>query len=478
VPEALRQKKMPDHDHHSCDPDALHRLLSALVDGDLSSADLTRLDAMLFESPAARAEYREFMCVESLLTWTIASSENCLADPRPAPQPRRFRAAAWLAVAAVTLVVGVAALAWIPLIPRPARDVMLTAEDAAVWLDGRHRPVGRAVGVGPLRLESGNAQITFPSGAVVAMQPGAEVEILGPNRLFLKVGQVTPFVPPAAKGFTVVSPSGEVIDFGTEFSVHVGRDGQTDVFVIGGEVDVTGGQSGRDTPLRMTQGFATTFNPADKGPLLTQQPLLIDHFEAAGGPLTLTAIDPRQASRVADGWLRIPIDRGSATTQAVIAGDFATLLGRKSTISFKAMLPGNGRVAHGRWLALVIDDGSGGPPMAFDSRAQAAVMMSPMWQAGLRVEGEPIINGEIFPRSQGIEGPYQVVFQIDDTQAAHQAHGSAVVTLMINGLEFVRQQPIQLGTRPRLAFQTYVTQPVNADGEALIDDFSISTDVR
>lgn len=461
-----------------CDPEAVHRMLSALVDGDLSADEFARLEEMLLESPEVRAEYREFMGVESLLAWTAGSAGNRRPRfDRLSPWQRGFRAASWLAFVAAALATGLAAVAWIVIPVRTPAAVVLTAEDDAVWHGDRKLAVGRPVGDGPLRLESGNAQLTFPSGAVVAMQPGAEVEVLGPNRLFLRAGQITPFVPPAAKGFTVVSPGGEIVDFGTEFSVQVGRDGQTDVFVIGGEVDVAGGHAGRETPLRVTQGFATHFSPGDEGPVLTQRPLVIDHFAAAGGPLMLAETDPRQASRVADGWLRIPIDRASAMARVVLDHDFTPVVGRRSTISFKAMLPGNGRVAEGRWLALVIDDGSGEPPMAFEPRAAAAILMSPLWQAGLRVEGRPFKTREIFPRFSGSEGPYQVVIGIDDTPAVREAHGSAVLTLMINGLEFVREQPVRLGGRPRLAFQTHVTRPIGADGEALVDDFSVSTDV-
>jgi hypothetical protein len=121
-----------------------------------------------------------------------------------------------------------------------------------------------------------------------------------------------------------------------------------------------------------------------------------------------------------------------------------------------------------------LDAGGGQPPLAFEPSAAAAVMMSPMWQAGVRIEGLPIVSKEFFPRGLGIEGPYQVVITIDDTPAGRAAHGSAVVTVMINGLEFATEQPFQLGERPRLAFQTYVTTPSKADAVAVIDDFSVS----
>jgi hypothetical protein len=212
-------------------------------------------------------------------------------------------------------------------------------------------------------------------------------------------------------------------------------------------------------------------------PVMTQRPLLIDHFDRPDGPLMLKDIDPGQESRVANGVLSIPIPRMAKMARFEIDHDFSSLAGRRSAISFRALLPNNGRVHLHRWLALVIDAGGGQPPMAFEPSAAAAVMMSPMWQAGVRIEGLPIAGKEIFPRCRGIEGPYQVVITIDDTPAARAAHGSAVVTVMINGLEFATEPPFQLGERPRLAFQTYVTTPSKADAVAVIDDFSVSVAV-
>jgi ferric-dicitrate binding protein FerR (iron transport regulator) len=463
----------------SCDPEALHGRLSALVDGELSAAELAELESQLLASPTARAEYREFMCVEALLAWSSTTG----AEPAvPATdRPRRGvapRAAVWLGlVATAALSAGLALVAWIPTVARPPSAVFLSAADGAVWHGSRPLAIGAAVGPGPLRLAAGSAQLTFPSGAVVALQAGAEIEVLGPNRLFLRGGRVSPFVPPQAKGFTVVSPGGQVVDYGTEFSIAVGGSGQTDVFVIDGEVGVTNGHAAGSKEVRLTQGFGTQMSAVEADPVMTQRPLLIDHFDRPDGPLMLKDIDPGQESRVANGVLSIPIPRMAKIARFEIDHDFSSLAGRRSAISFRALLPNNGRVHLNRWLALVIDAGGGQPPMAFEPSAAAAVMMSPMWQAGVRIEGLPIAGKEIFPRCRGIEGPYQVVITIDDTPAARAAHGSAVVTVMINGLEFATEPPFQLGERPRLAFQTYVTTQSEADAVAVIDDFSVSVAV-
>jgi hypothetical protein len=74
-------------------------------------------------------------------------------------------------------------------------------------------------------------------------------------------------------------------------------------------------------------------------------------------------------------------------------------------------------------------------------------------------------------------GPYQVVITIDDTPAGRDATGHAALTVMINGVEFVKRFPIELGDHPRLAFQTFMSRREPGVSHAVIDDFSVSVDV-
>jgi hypothetical protein len=55
-------------------------------------------------------------------------------------------------------------------------------------------------------------------------------------------------VPPAAKGFTVVTPDGDAVDLGTRFGVDVPAEGDSEIHVFEGEVIATG--AGGDRSLR------------------------------------------------------------------------------------------------------------------------------------------------------------------------------------------------------------------------------------
>jgi hypothetical protein len=474
------------------DEQELDRMFSALVDGMLSHEDRARLEVLLMADAAARRRYLEFMQTEFLLASEIGfgeASADAAAIARHCPMSvGSRRGGAWwprfFGGAAAALLVALAA--WVWRADGPSRlsgarpSARITAVHDAEW-DAAEPPVqDKPVAPGPVRLIRGSAQITFASGAVVAIHAPASVEVLGGNRMFLRSGRVTPYVPPSAKGFTVVSPSGEVVDFGTEFSIGVGDDGKTDVFVIDGEVAVAGGHGAAVKPMHLTQGFASQFATTERQPEVTLRPLVIDHFDGERGPLLRQDFEASHPSFVRDCKLWLPIDgrpnRQVSTVHTVLDHDFSSMSGRRSVISFKAMLPDIGTAHFGRWVALVIDDQDGDPPNAAESDANLGVMLSPFWKVGMRVGGKGVVGlpSSAFRRSEEAVGPFQVVMTIDDTPAAHVEHGTAVVTTMVNGLEFIRNYPFHLPEQPRLSLHTHVRAREGGSGFAIIDDFSVS----
>jgi hypothetical protein len=275
-------------------PDDLAALVSALIDGTITLDDQARLERWLRDDRAARDAFRDFMEMESIFAWELVKTavshsmepegDHDGRSARRSPWDGWSRAAMWLlpivAAAAAAVVVAV-----LPTIGRERAEgtrpevrchARLVDATEAVWADGSRLVVGDGVADGPLHLLAGAAQIRFESGAVVTLNAPSEIEVLGDNRLFLRSGKIMPFVPPAAKGFTVVSPTGEVIDLGTEFSVSVDPDGRTDVYVVDGEVDVAKGHTNRANLLRMTQGFGTRLTPVDGGPKITERPFVIE----------------------------------------------------------------------------------------------------------------------------------------------------------------------------------------------------------
>lgn len=514
-------RPLPLADLPGADSEAM-RLISSAFDGTATRTDLDALERLL-EDPAMLRVYMAMAEQHAGLAWRARWRAGPDADflrgfiapavpgdPVPGDSasgsPSRGRRAARVAVALATATLALlgAFVAW-----RAgdgargrnaaARIATVTALDNAQWDGPRQFAVGDPLASGPVRLLDGRAQLRFDSGATVTLNGKTELEIVNGRRVFLRSGRITPFVPPTAHGFTVVSPGGEVVDLGTEFAVGVDEAGRTNVYVIDGKVDVASGHASSRQPLRMTQGFgARLLAPSIDVPDLTQSPIVIDHFDidrskarpATAGESLLRWTDLTQGwpARVDEGRLVIPFADDPAWSEPAVQirldNDFSRLVGRRSTIAYKVTFPPGGTAGVKRWLALVFDGGAEGSepeemPLAQSDEAVVAVMASPVWQAGVRLRGQRLPCGPIFRRDEDATGPYQFVVSIDDSPEGRIENGGTRVDVMVNGVEFATNKIIELGDHPRLAFNTYLPRGKGWQGDAvaIVDDFSVSIEV-
>jgi hypothetical protein len=110
-------------------------------------------------------------------------------------------------------------------------------------------------------LEQGIAQIAFKDGAQILLQAPCEFYLKSSNCMQIVTGSLTAQVPPRAHGFTVETPSGRIIDFGTEFGVAVNDLNQTEVHVFEGTVGIKSSKRARRTaPETLEQGDAVQFD--------------------------------------------------------------------------------------------------------------------------------------------------------------------------------------------------------------------------
>jgi len=91
---------------------------------------------------------------------------------------------------------------------------------------------------GTLQLLAGVAEIQFDSGARILLEGPATLTLQTAMRGFLETGQLVARVPPQATGFTIETPRAKIIDLGTEFGVRVQPDGDLEVHVFEGTVDL------------------------------------------------------------------------------------------------------------------------------------------------------------------------------------------------------------------------------------------------
>lgn len=245
----------------------LHELLDDLVENNLAGARRQRLEQWLLESEAARRHYVRFLDMSASL---VHYAEERISDEDEedfAPDEEqgklvRFVRPLLAVAAAVTL--GFFGLQGLK--DDKAGEGSAAPESAEAGTEGVSEPVSsvadvdavatltRAVGVdwaedselrpslgeplsaGKLKLDAGLAQVEFRQGAYVVLEGPAEFDLTHANEGALRVGRLRANVPQVAKGFTIDTPKGKVIDLGTEFGVNVEENGVTEIFVYVGKV--------------------------------------------------------------------------------------------------------------------------------------------------------------------------------------------------------------------------------------------------
>ncbi len=212
----------------------LERIERAL-ENQLSSEEWKQLQQDIVADPELRVKYVEHAWIHGQLR----SERHLLADllVEDSPRPLRFMGSVIWAAAAVLI----AALVILATSGEDLPETVATlieAEDCK-WA-GSDLPTaqGARLGPGTLALVEGMATLEFESGATVTLEAPTTLEILSKMRCRLIEGSVVADVPEPAHGFTIDTPSLEVIDLGTRFGVTASAFGDSHVFVFEGEVEV------------------------------------------------------------------------------------------------------------------------------------------------------------------------------------------------------------------------------------------------
>ncbi len=247
-------------------PDGFLDLLDLYCSELIDDAGFCRLESILLGSDAARRHFVAYFHHHTEIQFAIRAGRAAdsalaqIASPgvslsRSTSASRRWRSRfagrGWIGVAgAVALVAMIGAavrmggrnglLRW-------GRDAAAHSSSSNIaWLvnaqdcrwTGQAQKPGRDMQSGKkLRLERGLAEIEFDRGARIILQGPAGLELVSSTSARLLYGTLTARVPAQAKGFTILSPSGKVVDLGTEFGLSVDPAGATTVRVFAGEVE-------------------------------------------------------------------------------------------------------------------------------------------------------------------------------------------------------------------------------------------------
>lgn len=253
-------------------------VVAAVCHGAVSDEQARTLNALLRGNPVARDEYilrleihARLASEPDLLSRAELDATNTLhvgfglANPQEVsslPAPRRVRDPRIWAVALAACFALIAGAWWALNLWNTGERrgttshaiAMLNRVVDAEWMPGTEAPrLGAPLEPGPLRLKAGLVQVVFYSGARLAIQGPAELELVSPSEASCRHGKLTAEVPPQARGFRIGTPQVRVKDLGTSFGLDVTNQ-RTELHVFKGTVEMQPAAGGARQELQEGSG--------------------------------------------------------------------------------------------------------------------------------------------------------------------------------------------------------------------------------
>lgn len=291
----------PNEDFYS----QVHRLVVDQLYGNESDKLIagSELSCLLQDNPEAQREYLNYVQDVASLRWVLCGHEN--DENTPITKNTRIRQSfdftfnrSWIsgiafmlaALLLLSLTIGHSTFPWflsdqassspqeiansekgmltLELTKEPGGEVATTHTNVvevatvssllkAEWNESSIQPglLSRMSVGDQISLSHGTVELTFDRGAQISVFGPAEIEILTPTSIACLSGRATALVGEHGKGFTIETPQAKVVDLGTHFGVNISADGNTDVVVFDGVVDLTPAkQPQMKDPRRLLQG--------------------------------------------------------------------------------------------------------------------------------------------------------------------------------------------------------------------------------
>lgn len=228
-------------------PTDLDLLASRYADGSASAEEVAQLNERLRADATARRDFAELLNLDSALA-ELAAGWTMLDQPEPRRVVAFPHAVRWLAAAACLALLASSAWWW-----KSARQVCATVAKTAGVTE---LSAGDQLRGEPHEIAAGTVEFLTARGAKVVIEAPAAFRFESAQRLRMMHGRVAAEVPPSAKGFTVVTPTGSAVDLGTKFGVDVPRVGSAEIHVFQGEVIAQPKGGGQRQSLRDGQALA------------------------------------------------------------------------------------------------------------------------------------------------------------------------------------------------------------------------------
>ena len=226
-------------------------LVQRYSEGVATSQEVEDLCAELRSSEAARHEFIALMNLESALE--AVAAEWVATHPQPAvlpiqaPRPPSLRRGYILALG--LCLAALLSYQWWEV--RSNRVFAVVENGTGV----RELPGGTELRNEWIEIAGGTVELITPSSARVVIEAPATFRFDSPMRLNLTRGRLAADIPPSARKFTVVTPSGEAVDLGTKFGVDVPQRAEAEIHVFQGEVIAQSSNGGKRKNLHSGEAF-------------------------------------------------------------------------------------------------------------------------------------------------------------------------------------------------------------------------------
>lgn len=238
--------------------------MDRLADKNISEEDLREFQEALDETPDAKREYMDTLYTEASLEFEAQAAvlpEQAVHTPhlhviQPVHSSFSWRRWALPAAACLALLLGLSYLLG-------SKNAATSADTAVVIHVATITDTNKTADAAGLRIGGllGTGDISIPDGAEIgiAMHGGARLDINGPatfhidgpEKIFLHNGRVQAYAPEYARGFTIDTAEGKIIDLGTRFVTATGTTLGTEIHVIEGLVEA---QASNDSNTSLIAG--------------------------------------------------------------------------------------------------------------------------------------------------------------------------------------------------------------------------------
>ena len=236
--------------------DRLYELVALFQLDRLSTEEFAELEAMLADSPEARATFHRCCRMDALMLREAESLDD-VSEERARPSTLKNAIWGWVGMAAACAALLAVLIG--SMMARPAIVADLVSAENASWESSLSTQPGAELAAGYLKLTSGLATIRFRSGAMVMLEAPAHLVLEDPMRGKLLAGSAVIDVPEEAIGFIIDTPEGYAVDHGTKFAVSVDAAEKHSSFeVLEGEISVHHPKSGGEARLTDKQMTSVT----------------------------------------------------------------------------------------------------------------------------------------------------------------------------------------------------------------------------